>query len=155
MVGFSANAQDLRNSYLELAFSSKFERPLTISTYQAPHGFLEKLIDRDKDQGIIDSSKRWMPFIDADVWIFFVENWNEVEHLGPIPVRVFESSEIASDTATLRRDITVSGDRKIMLKYVSMEAFSGDDQEVLVCKIVASTYRDLSGFNTGEEFSKC
>ena len=115
-------------------------------------GFMKELLHLDRNTGYIrQPAFGWYPFDHADVWVFFLENPEEIALLGHYAPRILQEEFLVADTTagnvvflTLSEP---SGERIVMLQYIYVSHYSIQNSEIMVCWAAGATYGNLGGWD--------
>ena len=124
---------------------NRFGRPVT----PLP-GFMEELLHLDRNTGYIrQPAFGWHPFDHADVWVFFLENPEEIALLGHYAPRILQELQVGDTAIANEIFLTLGerGERIVMLQYIYVSRYSIQNLEIMVCRAAGSVYADLDGWD--------
>lgn len=79
----------------------------------------------------------------SDLWVFVIDNWGQVKDFPEIIKEGVLDLPVDDLTAFYRIDATVNKKRKIQIKIINLEPLSNLNEDVLICRIAHSIYRDI------------
>ena len=131
-----------------IPFAQRQKPKFDISTYQPPLGWFESL---RKIDGLnhINFREDWFPFREADIWIYFLKDEDEISDIGGGVNNLYRSTfESGSVTPLSRRmDIALDSGRKIMILFffaVAVENGKNHKHE-FSCKTSFVAMKEISG----------
>lgn len=129
----------------EPSFYEEVGRPVTLSVHQEFPGFSEHLAALDKSTGLLAKGTEWFSFWDADIWVYFIEDPNEVENISGIPQYVYEEAgEMDRDIYSKRVTINL-GERPVMIVFYNLSPEAQIDGNH-ACRSATMLYHAVAGF---------
>lgn len=131
----------------------KLGRTASVSVQNAPTGFRTQLLLRNAGNDVLRFADTNTPFLDADIWVFFLESEAKADQLPSLAFKLFRSLQHREEGAVAHcaQFSLTTGEEKTACFHFLDKYDASDTPHSIACKAAISIHGEVSGIWTSEE----
>jgi hypothetical protein len=136
-----------------LSLHEKLGRTAVVCVQNAPSGFRDQLTRHKADTSVLRFADVNTPFLDADVWVFFLETDAKADQLPALAFKLFRSLQNRDENSVAHcvQFSLTNGAEKHACYFFLDKYDPGDTKHIIACKAAIAVHGSVSGTGTPDE----